>query len=1091
MKTNRRTVLKGAGIGAGMATMASGSTLAQHQQALADQGGSKGGADPSGPLVTVPALQQWTSQPGTLQMGAMVWVVPADRGLQGVADTMASDLADLGLKATSSWNDANTRGAVVLRLGQVGRGDEGYRLVVDADRITITGPTPRAVFNGTRTVLQWLHQTHQIPRGTAVDWPAKPLRGLLFDQTPRHLSVQAWTDLFKRMSWFKFNDTNMYVDGVGTTIDEAREIDKIAQRYFIKIVPQINMPGHLHVMLPSHPEYQLVNKDGTKNQVALDLTNPRAVELALGLLPPWLDAFSGDEWHLGSDEFPGWPGTGADHPQLDAYAKQRFGAQATFADLFADFQNQGNALVKKHGKTMRVWNDMIRDSKVVKLDSDVTVEYWIQHDQLPGLLDANQIAARGNPVINAHVDHLYYDMSRRNLDPQQIWEGDQNLGPFDVHMFPYKVPIDQARRYQVRGARICIWLAYINTPIESDAEVLSNITAPMQAVAQVLWGSARPAKEYADFAAHADRAGAPPVRAAGDNDFVGTPAVARNTDGSLAYFAVSGGGELRTGRQSSAGTMHFTNEVVARNIQPGSVSAALDADGRIVATAWTSTNGLLVARQQSPGSDGFTTRTIARATQRPAATAQVAAVNDYDQLVAVDLSTGRQDRLASGITGAPVITAAGQVHHILARTAKGLVHASGRPGSWQVHEVSGVEGELALVSDGTSTWAVASGTAGVQVAQVGDGSTWQWRSIAKGPLLGSLAVGSDAIGGAHLAFTVRTHEGNEPGGAGSYGTLHRAEAKGQFAPIKVADQIVDGPTIGFDGAGTVHLFAHTVRRTLAVMAPKPGGHDLVHLVESQESPVRAIADGKGMITWFGATTYGDLQAGARWGGIGDWGRDFVVGAFGYIGDNLTPDAITQVVHRGSAGLRTLRPSTTESAPAPTIRGGQVTVQGSKFFTMMQSPQTIDNGFASVRVRIDTLLDQAKSENTVMVGFARDEKNYVAIWANAALNRVGFDRVYDGKLTPDTGAGTPAFVVRPGDTLAMTLAYNWMLIEIQREGVWQRVHAAVANSPDNLRRPAVRAGYHPMFALRGDQGTMAVSNFACTRAPVPVDPSDGR
>src|SRR5699024_7998803 len=118
----------------------------------------------------------------------------------------------------------------------------------------------------------------------------------------------------------------------------------------------------------------------------------------------YLDVFRSAEWHLGSDEFPGWPGTGENHPQLDAYAKERFGPEATFADLFADFQNQANALVRSHGKSMRVWNDMIRQSSVVQLDTDVTVEYWIEHDELPGLLSPNDIAERGNPLINAHVD---------------------------------------------------------------------------------------------------------------------------------------------------------------------------------------------------------------------------------------------------------------------------------------------------------------------------------------------------------------------------------------------------------------------------------------------------------------------------------------------------------------------------------------------------------------------------------------------------------------------------------------------------------------------------------------------------------------
>src|SRR5699024_12228450 len=114
-----------------------------------------------------------------------------------------------------------------------------------------------------------------------------------------------------------------------------------------------------------------------------------------------IDKFSSDVWHLGSDEFPSWPGTGEDHPQLAEYAKKKLGPDATFADLFKDFQNRGNERVKSQGKSMRVWNDMIRESDVVTLDKDIMVEYWIDDPTLEGLLSPQEIADNGHQLINA------------------------------------------------------------------------------------------------------------------------------------------------------------------------------------------------------------------------------------------------------------------------------------------------------------------------------------------------------------------------------------------------------------------------------------------------------------------------------------------------------------------------------------------------------------------------------------------------------------------------------------------------------------------------------------------------------------------
>src|SRR5699024_12212389 len=104
-------------------------------------------------------------------------------------------------------------------------GEEGYQLDVDGT-LTITGPTPHGVFNGTRSVLQLLTRAEVIPAGTARDWPTKPVRSVLVDNTPRHFSITWWESFFRQMSYFKLNDTNLYIDGVGMTPEQMAQIDE-------------------------------------------------------------------------------------------------------------------------------------------------------------------------------------------------------------------------------------------------------------------------------------------------------------------------------------------------------------------------------------------------------------------------------------------------------------------------------------------------------------------------------------------------------------------------------------------------------------------------------------------------------------------------------------------------------------------------------------------------------------------------------------------------------------------------------------------------------------------------------------------------
>ncbi|MGO1385165.1 MAG: glycoside hydrolase family 20 zincin-like fold domain-containing protein [Arachnia sp.] len=261
-------------------------------------------AAPPGELITVPAVQQWT--PGT--DGTFAWagtklVVEAGNAeLEEIAQTFAADIHGItGTKPEVAVGGTASAGSIVLAIGDQGHGDESYGLDI-SDSLTITGTSPHGAFNGTRSVLQLLRQG-DIPHGTVLDWPDYEVRSVLFDQTPRHVSMAWWENFFKQMSYVKLNDTNLYLDGVGLDKAEMRAIDELGAKYYVKVVPQINMPSHMHVWLAAHPEYQLVNQDGSLNQTAIDLTNEEAVDWALNLIEEYVGLFQGDEWHLGSDEY--------------------------------------------------------------------------------------------------------------------------------------------------------------------------------------------------------------------------------------------------------------------------------------------------------------------------------------------------------------------------------------------------------------------------------------------------------------------------------------------------------------------------------------------------------------------------------------------------------------------------------------------------------------------------------------------------------------------------------------------------------------------------------------------------------------------
>lgn len=1024
-------------------------------------------AAPPNELITVPAVQQWdpAGKHSFTWRGQQIVVEPGNAELTEVAHTFAEDLeAATGDMPSVVEGTEGRPGAIVLRLGDQGHGPESYALGIGKHSLEITGTTAHGAFNGTRTVLQLLRQDQSIPAGTVTDWPDKEVRSVLMDNTPRHFSLDWWENFFRSMSYLKLNDTNLYLDGVGLDVEEMKAIDELGQKYYVEVVPQINMPSHMHVLLPAHPEYQLVNQDGSLNPTALDLTNPEAVDWALGLIEERISVFSSDEWHLGSDEFPGWPGTGENHPQLDAYAKERFGPDATFADLFADFQNRANDLVKEHGKTMRVWNDMIRETSVVQLDDDVTVEYWIQHDGLPGLLSGKDIADRGNPLINAHIDHLYYDQSRRNLDPRDVYE------KFDPDVIHHETPVPSE---SVRGARLPVWLAWINTPMESDAEVLDNIRPSMAAFAQVTWGSEKPVETWSQFRSIVETVGEAPGQLPESNNSIQPgPAAAQNADGTVAYFARDAQGNLWTGKQSAPATTHFDQTLVSEGIDGDPVVTTLE-DGRLQVAARTTRGTLMVATQSAPNSQEFDAEQFkVRVDTDPALVAGTAVVNNNGKLEAVDTTDGTTQRITQNATGEPAAVVLDGTLHVATATKHGVVAAQRTDQGWDVVQdrsrklasdpdlvtVSGAPTVIgidqagvlaaATLADGALTW-----------ADVVDGATGQQQS----------AQGTDGV--PHVA--VRTEDGR----------LIHARSDGTWTPGEVTGGVIEDPSLGLNEANEPFIFTKIDNGMQLAAVPDGDGYATSTIAESTVGPAAVTMDSQDRPIYFVATTYGDLQTGTKWGTLWEWGRDFAIGTMAYPDDDLSPENFEQVLLEDgfetdtSGRYTTLDTSPGEVAPEPVIGGGALAVGAEEpFYSTISSDVPVAAGDTVVIAEVDAWLEGDRTQDTLMVGFARDEKNYSMMWVGNRDNRVGFDTVSDGRLMPDGANGTVPVVVEPGDRIAVVLTGKWMVGYVERDGVWHRVHTSVTTGDDDMADPEVRSQYRYAVALRGDEGELRIGHM---------------
>lgn len=427
----------------------------------------------AGPPPTIPALQKWTPGAGGFAFRTGARIVVDDAELRGVADVLGEDLR----VPVVTGGSART-GDIRLLLADLG--PERYELRVGPS-IELRG-TKAGVFLGTRTLVQWSRQAADIAGGVAEDWPTFPERGLLVANVAKHCSMTWWRGQIQELSYLKMNMLWLNVGYDSTPLSEIREIESYAARYNVALVPLVGVPDHMQRLLADRPELQLSGRPGS-----LDLSNPDAYAFARELTAARLAEFGTPHWHAGSDEYL-LGADFADYPQLGEHARQRFGPEALPQDVHYSLINELNGIVRGAGKTMRIWNDGIFTNSTVKVDTNIVVEHWQKRD---GRKTPQELIDAGYRISNANQEFLYHDEdpTRLRLNAQKIYER------FRVTLFDGGLEVRASDSSKILGAKLHIWPFPQSEPEEFQSD---TIAAPTRSLAQILWGSPKPAA-YAAF----------------------------------------------------------------------------------------------------------------------------------------------------------------------------------------------------------------------------------------------------------------------------------------------------------------------------------------------------------------------------------------------------------------------------------------------------------------------------------------------------------------------------------------------------------------------------------------------------------------
>ncbi len=226
-------------------------------------------------------------------------------------------------------------GEVVFELAQAGETqpglhvDESYDLLVAEHVIRITAKSCWGALHGITTLWQ-LQQTGDLQRSgwRIEDAPRFPWRGLLIDVARHFLSLDLLTSVLDGMALLKLNVLHLHLsDDQGFRLActafpelaseqhysqvELQQLVNYAADRGIRVVPEIDVPGHVNSWLTAHPEWGLNPVESTTrfgvHKACLDVTNESVYSALNTLFDEVVQIFPDAYIHIGGDEVhPSW-----------------------------------------------------------------------------------------------------------------------------------------------------------------------------------------------------------------------------------------------------------------------------------------------------------------------------------------------------------------------------------------------------------------------------------------------------------------------------------------------------------------------------------------------------------------------------------------------------------------------------------------------------------------------------------------------------------------------------------------------------------------------------------------------------------------
>ena len=454
----------------------------------------------------IPELREWQGGKGTLTINAETKIVykKGDAQMEKIARRFAADIKEIfGYEVEVAAGKAS-KGDISLAIKNNKKlGAEGYKIAI-GNNVAVTAPTAQGVFWGTRTLLQILEQNNgaQLPKGNITDWPDYAMRGFMLDCGRKYIPIEFLRDYVEFMSYYKMNLFQIHLndnafkqffnhdwnktpsafrleseyfpnltarDGYYTK-KEFIDLQKLAEEFYVEIIPEIDVPAHSLAFSKFRPE--IASKDYGMDH--LDLFKEETYQFVDSLFDEYLKGdepvFRGKRVNVGTDEYSN--------------------RDKAVVEKFRSFTDHCIRLVEKYGKQAVAWGALTHANGETPVKSEnVILTAWhnpyAQPDEMIKqgyeLISIPDGLVYIVPAAGYYYDYLNCNYLYNNWTPAII--GDKTF---------------EERHPKIKGGMFAVWNDHPGNGI-SCKDIHYRVFPAMQTMAVKMWTGAKPQTPFEEF----------------------------------------------------------------------------------------------------------------------------------------------------------------------------------------------------------------------------------------------------------------------------------------------------------------------------------------------------------------------------------------------------------------------------------------------------------------------------------------------------------------------------------------------------------------------------------------------------------------